>query len=224
MAIPMRPLSCAEAREEAARRIFEPLEPHTAATLDAHLAICHDCREQVQDMEHAARLLRSSVLVHDPPDDLEDRLIRGVRTEPVARRRSLRRVVTATMAVVLLIGGLGLVVTSPRAARADSVALAPAERAGRAGGTATILRDSGAYRVRLVARTLPTLVDGAAYGVWIDTGDDGWRQLGQFRQSAVDNVYDAGAARPGIVKVTIERTGMSADAPGLEVMTGRFGT
>src|SRR5947199_227431 len=60
MAVPMRPLSCAEAREEAARRIFEPLEPHTAATLDAHLAICHDCREQVQDMEHAARLLRST--------------------------------------------------------------------------------------------------------------------------------------------------------------------
>ena len=28
MAIPMRPLSCAEARDEAARRIFEPLETH----------------------------------------------------------------------------------------------------------------------------------------------------------------------------------------------------
>ena len=66
---------------------------------------------------------------------------------------------------------------------------------------------------------------GVPHGVWVDSADgNGWSQVGQFRQSVVDNIYDAGAARPSVVKITIERTGMTPDAPGLEVMTGRFAT
>ena len=55
MAIPMRPLSCAEVRQEVGRRAFEALEPHIETALSAHLAVCADCRLHAEDVERGVR-------------------------------------------------------------------------------------------------------------------------------------------------------------------------
>src|SRR5437870_2323808 len=98
----MRPLSCAEARQEAARRIFEPLEPHVEATLSAHLAVCDDCRAVVDDQMLGATLLADSLLRHDPPVGLERTIIDSARQPPPAPGRPLRRMITAAVAALLL--------------------------------------------------------------------------------------------------------------------------
>src|SRR5438552_7043717 len=98
MAVPMRPLSCAEAKQEAARRLFEPLEPHVEATLSAHLAICDECRRASEDQALAAHLLETSLLRADPPPGLERSLIEAAREPPAIPGRSVRRLLAATAA------------------------------------------------------------------------------------------------------------------------------
>jgi predicted anti-sigma-YlaC factor YlaD len=223
MAIPMRPLSCAEAREEAARRAFEPLEPHVEATLSAHLAACTDCRNNAEDLQHTALLLRSSLLVTEPPLELEGHVFQAIRSVGRQRRRSRRRLTTAFAASVLSIAGLALIaLPGPSQGRGRSATLAPTDRVAPATGSVTIEGPGTSHELHLNVTGLPDLADGSTYALWAGDGKGSWTLLGEFRTTTTEALYQLPRGAPELVRVTIERIGAPPDTPGLEVLTGRL--
>jgi hypothetical protein len=218
MAIPMRPLSCAEARQEAARRVFEPLEAHVEATLSTHLAGCTECRAFAADVARAGDALESSLLRREPPPDLERRVIETVRRGPEPRPRSRRRLLTALAAIVLIAGGVALVASAPRAGAGATAVLSPADRAEQATGSAS---RTGPW-LHVVVNGLPTLAAGGTYAVWAGDGSGRWVLLGEFGGSATDSRYRLPAFAPELVKVTIERADAEPESPGLDVLVGRL--
>src|SRR3989442_10054103 len=174
MAVPMRPFSCAEARQEAARGLFEPLEPHTEATLAAHLAVCSDCHAHFEEMTGAAHLLETWLLRDDPPVELERRVLDAVRDEPGARATSRRRLATAVVVCGIVGLGLALLAIPPRTASSRTSRLVAADRAARANGIASVEETNGTFHLRLRAAGLPSLPDPTTYAVWISAGGR-WR-------------------------------------------------
>ena len=222
MAIPMRPLSCAEVRQEVARRAFEALEPHVESSVSAHLAVCDDCRLHAEDVERGVRRMATSLLREDPPPDLERRLRDTIRSAPIRRPRSRRRLATATLAVAFIVVGVTLVAAARPSSPGPSAVLSPADRAARADGVATLEGPPTARRVRLTVKGLPSLAEGSAYGLWVSGGSGKWQLLGQFRSSSHEALYPLRGQPPELVRVTVERSDTTPDAPGLEVLTGRF--
>jgi hypothetical protein len=216
----MRPLSCAEAKQEAARRLFEPLEAHLEVTLSSHLAVCDECRVAAEDMAAAAGFLETSVLRHELPLDLETRLLASLRQEPAAPKQSRRRLLASIAAAVLMLCGVGLIVISPSEPVGQAVALAPADRYTGVRGTVALEGPAGALRLRLTVTGLPPVGAVAAYTAW--AGADGrWARLGEFRAASGELLYPV-SARPDLVRVTIESVGANADTPGTEVLTGKL--
>ena len=93
------------------------LEPAAAAAVRDHLDGCSACRQRVAEREMLGRLVRSAPYYTAP-----DRLRARVMT-PVARSRSLHRVVTWAAAAVLVVaaGGGVLIMRSERAQRGTAV-------------------------------------------------------------------------------------------------------
>ena len=220
----MRPISCGDARQEAARRLFEPVEAHVEATLSAHLAVCDSCRVHADDIEEAARVLNHSTVSADLPPDLEARVLMAIRTQPVRPKRSVRRPITAVVAVALILVGTVTLVGGGPATPARSSTLSPLERFDYAAGTATVLGPGAGTRLHLVVSGLPSIDPSSAYAVWVGDGKDGWLRLGDFRSPSADNVYDlpSGGSDLELVKVTIERLDDAPIEPGLAVLTGRL--
>lgn len=50
--------------------------------IDAHLAVCPTCRLQVRPMQKLGMSLRDPMLWEDPPDDLGERVVVALRSEP----------------------------------------------------------------------------------------------------------------------------------------------
>ncbi len=101
------------ARELAAVRVDEPLEPADAAWLDAHLATCDACAAAAADYD-ADRLLFSAMrsASPEPPRDLWARTAAAIDAEPVQRRpaaRPGRRVLGMPAASLAPIAGLAVV-------------------------------------------------------------------------------------------------------------------
>lgn len=222
MAVPMRPFSCAEARQEAVRRLFEPLEPHTEATLAGHLAVCDDCQAHADDTARAARLLGSSLVGTDPPGELEARVLEAVRGEPSRRVGRRRRVWTAALAAALVMAGVALIVVLPGPGRGGQATLSPADRVPRAQGSAVIEGPAGSHRLRINVTGLPDLAEGSAYAVWLGDGRGTWRRLGQFRRNPAELFYPLPEPQPELVRVTIEWVDADPASPGFAVLTGRF--
>jgi len=215
----MRPLSCAEARQEAARRVFpqEELEAHVEATLTAHLAVCSECRLYADGVERAARLVARSVIRHDPPPTLEKRVVDAARTAPARGRRTVARAATMAAAIMLVATGIALLVPGTSGPARQTV-LSPTDRFPRVTGSATL----GDGRAHVVIDGLPSLAAGSAYAVWVGDGRGPWRRLGTFRSSDVDSFYDVPGAAPELVRVTIEPVDVPPEVPGVEVLTGRW--
>lgn len=213
----MRPLSCTEARQEVARRLFEAIEAHTEATLTAHLAACMECRLHADEVDQASRLLSASLLRDEPPAGLEWRVVEAVRSAPVARPGTRRRLLAWTLAFAL--AGLGiLLIALPTSSDDGSVAtLSPTDRFARAGGSARVF----GTQLELEVMRLPALATGSAYGVWVGDAGGGWQLVGEFRSTETDALYRV-RGTPEVVRVTIERAGSDPETPGLEVLTGRF--
>jgi Putative zinc-finger len=103
---------CADARRSLGVYVLGALDPAERARVEAHLADCHDCREELASLAALPGLLsRVSIgeveLVTDPaPPELLDRLLHAVGQ---ARRHDRRVRRLAVAAVVLVVSAAGTV-------------------------------------------------------------------------------------------------------------------
>ena len=125
---------------------YDELDPSERQRVDAHLSMCHECRQRLEDLHAIRRALASRPLVSAPPAGDWSGFMRRLEragtadTAPQAgrARRPLRVALAAAAALVLVAAGLAIALkirTTPAPASATStVASTPApERAtGRA--------------------------------------------------------------------------------------------
>jgi len=106
------------------------------APIDRHLAICPECRDQLDALRRLSRAVAEEV-VPPPPDDLEARVLRRLDAASVVPMRRRRFVVPATIAATIAAASLVAVVTWKQGG------FAPVPRPERAAETAdaTRLRD-----------------------------------------------------------------------------------
>ena len=149
-------------------------------------------------------------------------MLAALLTQPIRRPRSRRRLATTTLAVAFIVAGMALLAAARPSRPGASAVLSPADRAARADGVATLEGPPSARRVHLTVKGLPSLAQGSAYGLWVSGGSAKWQLLGQFRSSSHEALYPVPGPPPELVRVTVERSDNAPDAPGLEVLTGRF--
>ena len=163
--------------------VLGALDDTERAAFEEHLAGCPACRDEVADLQPAARALPISVDPVAPPPALKARIMAEVEREasllaaagpeadrPPARRRlrlpSLRvpRLVPAAVAAALLVVGVavGIGVSQLRGAPERTVT---AQVSGAA--AATVQLEVNGEEGRLMARDLPAPPSGRVYQVWL---------------------------------------------------------
>lgn len=159
---------------DAAAYVLGALEPGEAEAFRAHVEKCAVCRDELEALGAAARVLPVATRQYAAPRDLRRRVLREVRREAAANRRvGPRR------------GGLTLAGGRVLAAAAATMATAAAVVAGielSAGTVATViqarvsgiagtaqLRVTGAH-AELVVRHLAPAGQGHVYEVWLQRG------------------------------------------------------
>lgn len=175
-----------------------------------HLEACQACRHELARIEGAADLLDSANLAQEPPDELEDRILRSVGRDPAQAGRR-RRLVLAAAATVILAGafflaGYAIGRLSPATTSPDqNVALAGP---GGARGTARVfVLPTGTRRIELSASGLPGLPPGVAWTVYLDDKRAQRRAAGSFF-----------AAADGTARATLSAGASSADFTALVVV------
>jgi anti-sigma-K factor RskA len=166
-------------RDELAAYLLGALEPSEAAALEQHVAGCEECRETLEWLRPAARVLPETVERVEPPHELRDRLMAeiGADAQRAPARRgqgrlaawlrgpSLRPVAAAAVLLVVVAGVAGYAIRSGGSS-------GPAETtftAGRAPGvTAKFVRDGETGTLRLAnVRSLPP---GKVLEAWVRRG------------------------------------------------------
>ena len=115
-------MNCLAVRERLPEHALGSLSDAEASKLDEHLAWCAACRKEAGELQRAAATLAYSVAPVEPPADLEDEVVRVVRTAARRRRTSPRRrrgVAAGLLAAAIAFSGLAW--GAVMAGRADRV-------------------------------------------------------------------------------------------------------
>jgi Putative zinc-finger len=122
-------VNCAGVRDLLPERALGVAGPAEASTVDRHLATCAACRKEARDLERATATMAYALAPAEPPPELADRVIGGLRAvagtpsrereRRLPSRRRARRTTALVLAASLAVGGLGWVASAARAPRAD---------------------------------------------------------------------------------------------------------
>ena len=175
-------------QDATAAYLLGALDEGERAAFEEHLTGCPACRDEVADLEPAARALPISVDPVDPPPALKARIMAEVEREASllaaagpeadrpaepARRRlrlpSLRvpRLVPAAVAAALLVVGVGIGVgVTQLGSEGERTIQAQVTKAAGGQPAKAELEISGG-EARLVARGLPAPPSGRLYQVWL---------------------------------------------------------
>jgi anti-sigma factor RsiW len=162
--------------QELAAYALDALEPEETEAVEAHLAECERCRDDLRWLEPAVELIPESVSQVTPPPSLRADLMAVVNREARAeeRRRSpagwrswLLRPATAVAAALAVVAGIvGYAVRGDE----EGATVSEVEVAPRVEGAVAVLEhegDAGTLRVG----NAPELDGGEVYQVWIARGD-----------------------------------------------------
>lgn len=104
-------MNCASVRDQLSEHALGILSARDASAVDRHLQWCAACRKEAGDLQRATATLAFSAAPAEPPADLVDRVVTGVREAAgVAAHLVPRRTRWATVAVVaafIAVSGLG---------------------------------------------------------------------------------------------------------------------
>ncbi|MFE7228321.1 anti-sigma factor domain-containing protein [Nocardioides sp. NPDC057577] len=205
--------------------LLHALEPGERAEVEAHLAACPDCREEVDSLRSATASLAGQV-AETPPASLRARVVRTASETPqlppvVAGDRSRRRrfagLVAAVAALVIGVGvTVGVVVggDDPPAMTAAEVMSAPDARMHKEETSDGELMVAMSHEMHMVAVDTADLSrpDGMTYQVWWHT-DAGMESAGVLDEE----MSVAVPVEDGDLMVTMEPEGGS-DKPSEKVL------
>lgn len=206
--------------------LLNALEPGERAEFEAHLAVCPECREEVDSLRAATTSLAEEVAA-TPPASLRGRVVRTASETPQVpplvaairrrRRRWLAGVVAAAATLVIGVGvTVGLVVRDddPPAMTAAQVMSAPDARMHKEETSDGELMVAMSHEMHMVAVDTADLSrpDGMTYQVWWHT-DAGMESAGVLDEE----MSVAVPVEDGDLMVTMEPEGGS-DRPSDEVL------
>jgi putative zinc finger protein len=186
-----------------------------------HLEGCPQCRGELERIQGAVELLDSARLAQEPPDELEDKILRSVGHDPQPRKggRGAVMVISATVLLVAAsaLAGFALGRLSPAGTTPDQVI--PLVGSGKASGSARIfVLPTGSRRVELRVAGLPSLPPGAAWAVYMDNKRGQRRSAGSFFTSpdgAASVTLTVGATSSDYTAVVVVPTTDSSAPPEL---------
>jgi anti-sigma-K factor RskA len=205
----------------------DALDDIERAGFERHLAECADCRSEVASLREAGALLAEDAAT-DPPAELRDRVLAGIKTvrplPPATEERPTRRfrlaVVAAAAAVITAIG-VGGAITQPwnddsstTVTTADAVLAAPDARSASVdfdnGASATVTHSDSVGKAVLVTKKMPPPPEGMVYQLWLDQPVRGMVSAGLMPVKADQTVVLEGdAATAQQAGITIEPEGGS---------------
>jgi len=203
--------------------LLHALEPGERAEVEAHLAACPDCREEVDSLRSATASLAGQV-VETPPASLRARVMRTAsetpQLRPVAAGRPRRRWFAGVIAAVAaLVIGVGVTVgvvrdDDPPAMTAAEVMSAPDARMHKEETSDGELMVAMSHEMHMVAVDTAHLdrPDGMTYQVWWHT-DAGMESAGVLDEEMAVAV----PVEDGDLMVTMEPAGGS-DQPSEKVL------
>ena len=202
-----------------AARALGPQDPHDDAELDrlraAHGATCATCRALEDEYAEVAGRLAFAAAPAGIPEGLEDRVVAATRSGSTGRAPSgLRRLVAASAAAVLLVGGGvgGWLLRSPGTADVALTRVAALHGTGK--GSVALAYAPSASRWYLIGSNLRAAPTGKVYELWLFHGKTP-APAGTFRpQNGVALLsVRADASNASLAAITIE------DAPGAQQPT-----
>jgi hypothetical protein len=182
-------VNCVAVRDVLPERALGVASSTDGASIDRHLATCAACRKEARDLEGAASTMAFALAPADPPSELADRVLGGLRVvvgssslgpgQPrTPSRRRARRTTALVLAASLLIGGLGWVATASRAPRGDQASTIGTQREGALDAFRKLIRrsefsDPGTeVRLGLLAQTNGGTGTGSAITILSPSQDD----------------------------------------------------
>jgi hypothetical protein len=176
-------------------------------------------------VERARALLDDPGLWAEPSADLEQRVLDAVFMAPLPRRTPrhwIRNSLLAAAAAVILVVGVGAVITSRHSHAVEFAAtLQGTELVPTASGSATMTQTSSGWRIHLKANGLPRLDGGRYYQGWLK--DDAGRlvPIGTFNQ-ATDVTLWSGVPPSDFPTITVTRqdAGAGPASSGQKVLVG----
>jgi anti-sigma-K factor RskA len=237
---------------EAAGYALGALDPGDAAAFEEHLASCEHCRGVVAEFAPVASALRLAVPAAEPPPDLELKVVAAVQHAAMAEaaapapagQAKTRPVTTASRwrqlhwtnplfaalaaAAVTAAAFVGAALFRPAPALAATIRL-HAQPGSSMSGLATVVHESGGYRITLTVTGLPVSAPGQFYECWYAGPGDhpGSRELitaGTFvvSHSGSQTLTMWSAADPAkfrTMQITAERAG-SGGQYGTPILSG----
>lgn len=178
------------------------LDPGDAAAFEEHLASCAQCRARVAEFAPVASALTRAAAAAEPPSDLELKVVAAVqyaakaeaaatasagqaRTRPAAkvsrwwqlhRTRPVFAALAAAAVTAAAFLGPALFQSAPALAATFRLHARPGSSMS---GLATVVRESGGYRITLTVAGLPVSAAGQFYECWYAGSGDrpGSREL-----------------------------------------------
>jgi anti-sigma factor RsiW len=188
-------------RDELAAHALDSLDQTEARALEAHLAGCERCRDELRWLRTAVEALPASVPQLEPPRRLRRRVLAAARAEPrSSRARGLGRpprlawmtpaTATAAVAAVALAAGAGYLVGEDGPESSTVSAAAQTARAAGAGGLVVTNGDEATLEVE----GMPRLAAGHVYQAWLQRGSE----IEPSTTFIVDRHGDGAAAVPHV--------------------------
>ena len=176
-------------------------------------------------VERTRALLDDPGLWVEPSPDLEQRVLDAVLEAPSPRRTSrhwVRNSLIAAAAAVLLVVGVGTVITSHRGHAMEFAAtLQGTELAPTATGSVTMTKTTSGWRIHLRASGLPRLDGGRYYQGWLKDDAGTLVPIGTFNQ-ATDVTLWSGVPPSDFPTITVTRqdAGAGPASSGQKVLVG----
>ena len=195
--------------------------------LERHLEECSECRHDLDRVQRTHDLLRQ-LATHEPPTELEGKVLAQVRGEMPARSSGGWWLWVSAAAVLLVVAVLGIGIL--REIIGDSstgVPLTATTVAPEAGGQVQVEQEGENFQVELEVWKMPELEQDEYYEMWYYAEDGDRISCGAFRtgpegRTTVNLTAPATARDYPEIEITREPDDGNPEASGEEVLEGKL--